>query len=92
MPGKPNRTQRERIHSENTGQRRTAPPIQMVLTGEAVQKIIDFFSAPTPMPTPLSPDHTEDHRLRPTLRPWIGVIDQILKDDADVPGDTAPPR
>jgi hypothetical protein len=85
MPGKPNRTQRERIHTENTGQRRTAPPIQIVLTGEAVQKIIDFFSAPTPTPTPLSPDHTEDHRLRPTLRPWIGVIDQILKDDADIP-------
>jgi hypothetical protein len=68
MPGKPNRTQRERLHTENTGQRRTAPPIQIVLTGEAVQKIIDFLSAPTPTPTPLSPDHTEDHRLRPTLR------------------------
>ena len=85
MPGKPNRTQRGRIHTENTGQRQTAPPIQIVLTGDAVQKIIDFLSAQTPTPTPLSPDHTEVHRLRPTLRPWIGVIDQILKGDADVP-------
>jgi hypothetical protein len=30
MPGKPNRTQHKRIHTENTGQRRTAPPIQIM--------------------------------------------------------------
>ena len=83
MPGNPNRTQHKRIHTENTVQRRTAPPIQIILTGKAVQKLIDFFSEPTQ--TPPSPDQTKDHRLRPTLRPWISVIDEILKDEANVP-------
>jgi transposase len=83
MPAKQNRTQRTRIHSECTGQSRTAPPIQIILTGEAVQRIIDFFSSPTPTP-PLAEGKEACH-LRPTLRPWIGVIDQILKEDANVP-------
>jgi hypothetical protein len=53
------------------------------MSGQAIQKIVDFLSPPAPTPPPT--EQTEAHHLRPTLRPWIGIIDQILKEDAHVP-------
>jgi transposase len=84
MPAEPKPTQGKRSNASSNRQSRTAPTIQIILTGEAVQKILAFFSPHEPAPPPK--EKTEDaHHLRPTLRPWVGVIDQILKDDADVP-------
>lgn len=57
--------------------------IQITLSGKTVQKVIELFSPPVPriFPTP----QQEEPRLRPTLRPWIGVIDQIIKGETDIP-------
>jgi transposase len=78
-----NKTQRGRTRTPSVTQIRTVPPVQIFFSGPAVRKILDFLS---PQRSTLSPDkETEAHHLRPTLRPWIGVINQILKDDADVP-------
>jgi hypothetical protein len=80
---RPKESQRRRIHAAHIIQSRSMPPIQIVLSGLAVQKILDLFSPPTSV---LPPNEcTEVHRLRPTLRPWIGIIDQILKEDSLVP-------
>lgn len=84
MPVKPERTQGKRGNTSSSRHSRTAPTIQIILTGEAVQKIVAFFN---PQASPPNPKERieEAHHLRPTLRPWIGVIDQILKDDANIP-------
>lgn len=84
MPAKPNPGQGKRRDASSNRHSRTAPTIQIILTGEAVQKIMAFFT-PEASP-PNSTERVEEaHHLRPTLRPWIGVIDQILKDDATIP-------
>jgi len=80
---RPKGNQRRRIHAVHITQSRTMPPIQIVLSGPTVQKILDLFSPPTAVLP--SHEHTEVHRLRPTLRPWIGIIDQIIKEDSLVP-------
>jgi len=72
-----------RFYTERAAQCRTTPSIQIILSGQAVQKIVDFLSPPTSTPPPT--EQTKAHHLRPTLRPWIGIIDQILKEDAHVP-------
>ena len=62
---------------------RSAPILHIELTEGVIQKVLDFLSSPNL--APLEAEHAEAHHLRPTLRPWIGMIDQILKDDINVP-------
>jgi hypothetical protein len=57
--------------------------VRITLTGAAVQKIINFLSPSGPS-MPLVAQRPE-LRLRPTLRPWIGIIDQILQQETSVP-------
>ena len=71
------------MRTVSASQRRIAPSIQINLSGPAVQKILDFL-LPAGVEQPQT-EQIEAHHLRPTLRPWIGIIDQILKDDAQVP-------
>jgi hypothetical protein len=78
-----NETLRGRIRTSSASQSRTVPPVQIFLSGPAVRKILDFLSPQKPTLSLLR--ETDTHHLRPTLRPWIAVINQILKDDADVP-------
>lgn len=84
MSTSPNEGQIGKMHTARINQCRTAPPIQIILSGSAVQKILDFLS-PAPSSMPPQMEQTAVHRLRPTLRPWIGIIDQILREDAQVP-------
>ena len=79
----PNGSQRRRMHTARVAQRRITPSIQVILSAPVVQKILDFLSPPRA--TQPQMEQTEAHHLRPTLRPLIGIIDQILKDDAQVP-------
>jgi transposase len=83
MSTSPSSSQRGRMHSARVTQYQTMPSIQITLPSSAVQKILDLLSPPTPVVPPN--ERTEGHHLRPTLRPWIGIIDQILKEDAQVP-------
>ncbi|MFP5236652.1 MAG: IS630 family transposase [Acidobacteriota bacterium] len=84
MPAKPKQTQGKRRDASSNRHSRTAPTIQIIFTGEAVQKIVAFFTPQAPPPS-ATERIEEGHHLRPTLRPWIGVIDQILKEDANIP-------
>jgi transposase len=83
MLTRPNRSQRRRIDTERITPGRTTPSIQIILSGPAVQKILHLLLPPKAMPS--QAEQTEAHHLRPTLRPWIGIIDQILKEDSLVP-------
>jgi len=74
---------RIRSRTLRTTSHQIAPSVHITLSGAAIQKILNFLSPPKP-PIP-SAEQPSDHNLRPTLRPWIGVIDQILKEDATVP-------
>jgi len=79
----PNGSERGRKHTARVAQERITPSIQIILSAPVVQKILDLL-----LPSRATPPQTEQaegHHLRPTLRPWIGIIDQILKDDAQVP-------
>ena len=76
-------SQRRRTHTARATQRRTAPSIEIILTGAAIRKILDCLLPHRA--TPPQSEQAEPHHLRPTLRPWIGIIDQILKYDAQVP-------
>ena len=67
--------------NRRTTRHRLAPTVNITLDGTAIQKILEFFSSPISQPA----EETQASHLRPTLRPWIGIIDQILKEDADVP-------
>jgi hypothetical protein len=66
-----------------TARQRSEPIVRIELTGAAIQKILDFISPSTSIAEPTA--KTEVHRLRPTLRPWIGIIDQILMKDSHIP-------
>lgn len=83
MLTKPNGGQRRRMHTARAAQNRKAPSIHIILSGQAVQKILEFLLPPRA--TPPQTEETEAHHLRPTLRPWIGIIDEMLKGDAQVP-------
>jgi len=83
MLTRPNGSQRRRMRTSSVAQGRNTPSIQIILSGPAVQKILEFLSPPRAKPA--QTEQTETHHLRPTLRPWISIIDQILKDDAQVP-------
>lgn len=78
-----NESQRRRMHTAHVAQSRNTPSIQIILSAPVVQKILEFLSPPKA--TPAQTEQTETHHLRPTLRPWINIINQILKDDAQVP-------
>lgn len=77
------RNGRNRSRTLRTATHKIVPSVHITLSGTAVQRLIDFFSSPKP-PTP-SAAQSSEHHLRPTLGPWIGIIDQVLKDDAAVP-------
>ena len=71
----------QRILSRNTPKKPGA--LQITLSFETVQKIVELllqaaFRSP-------SDTGQQEPNLRPTLRPWVGVIDQILKEDMGVP-------
>lgn len=83
MLTRPNGSQRRQMHTAHAAQDRNTPSIQIILSAPVVQKILEFLSPPRA--TPAQTEQTETHHLRPTLRPWISIIDQILKDDAQVP-------
>lgn len=83
MSTRSNGGQQRRMRTARGTQRRTAPSIQIILSAPGVQKILDCLLSSRA--TPPQTEQTEAHHLRPTLRPWIGIIDQILKDDASVP-------
>ena len=83
MLTKPNGGQRRRMHTARAAQSRNTPSIQIILSGQAVQKILDLLLPPRA--TSPQTEETEAHHLRPTLRPWIGIIDEMLKGDAQVP-------
>ena len=57
--------------------------LQITLSDKIVRKILKYVFPPVPHlpPTPQQPRPS----LRPTLRPWIGVIDQIIREDASLP-------
>ncbi len=72
---------RERILSRNAPRKQGA--LQLTLSFETVQKILEFLSRPG---SQLQPDiGQEEPALRPTLKPWFGIIDQILKEDEVLP-------
>lgn len=83
MSTNPNERQRRRMRATRLTQGHTTPSIRITLSGQAVQKILDFLLPPRA--TQPQKEETEAHHLRPTLRPWIGIIDEMLKDDAEVP-------
>jgi hypothetical protein len=75
-----NNTRNRNLRTSRQG---SEPIVHIELTGAAIQKILDFLSSSTPISKPTT--KTEVHHLRPTLRPWIGIIDQILTEDAHIP-------
>jgi hypothetical protein len=75
-------TQRNRSRILRAARRQAVPAVHITLTKGTIQKILDSFIARTPGPS--QPEKSDNH-LRPTLRPWIGLIDQILKNDVGVP-------
>jgi hypothetical protein len=76
-------TTKSRHRNLRAARHRSGPTINIAITDAAIQKILGFFSSPATISRPT--EQTEVHHLRPTLRPWIGIIDQILKEDAHVP-------
>lgn len=56
--------------------------VQITLSGKTMQKVIELFSPPIPRMS--STSQQGEPRLRPTLRPWIGVIEQILKNEIGI--------
>lgn len=56
---------------------RKAIPLQITLSVEAVKKIAQQL--------PSSGSEGKEHNLRRTLRPWVEVIDQIVKEDTPLP-------
>ncbi len=65
---------------------KTQAALQISLSGGAVERLLKTLR------TPASPEQQPAHlpaklALRPrlTLRPWVGIIDQILKEDAGLP-------
>jgi transposase len=52
-------------------------PLNITLSVEAVRKLADQLPPPDPYPL--------GHSVRPTLRPWVEVIDQIVKEDSPLP-------
>jgi transposase len=52
-------------------------PLNITLSVEAVRKLAEQL--PSPVPQPIG------HSVRPTLRPWVDVIDQIVREDAPLP-------
>lgn len=83
MLTKPNGGQRSRMHTARAAHSRNTPSIQIILSAPVVQKIFDLLLPSRAIPP--QTEQAEGHHLRATLRPWIGIIDQILKDDAQVP-------
>ena len=65
-------------------ERRSVPPIQINLSGPAAETFLKHLIAQTP-PTTRSAAPALEPRVRPTLRPWLGVIDQIIGEDAGLP-------
>ena len=57
--------------------------LQITLSDKTVWKILKYVFPPVPhlAPTPQQPMPS----LRPTLRPWAGIIDQIIREDAALP-------
>jgi len=54
-----------------------ASPLHITLSVEAAKKIAQQL--------PTLGSQAKEHNLRPTLRPWVQVIDQIVKEDAPLP-------
>ncbi len=77
------KTSRIRNRVSKKGSRNTQGDVRITLSGKAVRKMLVALSSPAPRLL-LAPQEQESH-LRPTLRPWIGAIDQIVKDEAAVP-------
>ena len=65
-------------------ERRSPPPIQINLSGPAAETFLKHLIAQTP-PTRRSAAPALEPKVRPTLRPWLGVIDQIIREDAGLP-------
>jgi len=57
--------------------------VQITISSKTVRKILEHL-LPLPAPLPAVPQQPQPS-LRPTLRPWIGIIDQIMKNDAMLP-------
>lgn len=75
----PNSTRDRNLRSPRS---RSGPIVNIVLTDAAIQKILDFLSSSVPISEPAA--EAGVHHLRPTLRPWIGIIDEILAQDAHI--------
>jgi len=54
--------------------------LHITLSFRTIQKILQFLS-----PAASSGPRQQAPALRPTLRPWVAVIDQIIKEDAALP-------
>ena len=80
-----NSVQRNRIHQRLLKRNSLAASgaLQITLSGKAVRKALEFLFPPVSQLTPV-PQKSEPS-LRPTLRPWIGIIDQIIREDAALP-------
>ncbi len=76
---------KSRTHQWTSRNQSQHPPsgVQITLSGKTIQKVIELFSPPTSKIS--SSLQQEEPCLRPTLQPWIGVIDQILKNEARIP-------
>jgi transposase len=58
--------------------------LQITISDKTLQKVLEFlFPATSSLPSPSSGQL--EPSLRPTLKPWIGVIDQIIREDALFP-------
>lgn len=66
------------------GTSRDAPSVQITLSGSTAERFLkSLIAQPSEMSRSAMP--VLETRVRPTLRPWVGVIDQIIKEDAGLP-------
>lgn len=82
------RTEKERLFlkrrlAANNGRSRRST-IQITLSGDATTQFLEYLTRRKTPPSPLT-THAPEPRVRPTLRPWVEIIDQIIKDDAGLP-------
>ena len=63
---------------------RTGPWVQITLSGSAAEKFLKHVIAQSCEVSRLATPAREP-TVRPTLRPWVTVIDQIINDDANLP-------
>ena len=62
----------------------TTGAVEITLSNSTVKRILNLLAIPADSEPDTLPVQQTPH-LRPTLRPWLSVIDQILKEDLGLP-------